>query len=276
MTATVLNQKQTIYLTSMSQPSIKAPPFVRYVMYFNGQNAAAVVPPNPAFYGSQLTVVAWFAIISNPGSWNGIVDTTVYTDKNWWIITTRAGECQAGAGAQYSNGKTGLDYPIVNCGEVHQYVFRLNGNENSIFFDGKFVRSVTGSGDYITDTSLPLVIGGRPHGPLPTPPYYFSNVAVWQVLVYNRALSDSEIAQLYSNPTNPIRDGLVLWLQADPAYIQGNTWVDLSGNGNNATLYNTQLIQLAPSIPWLWVGIGVAVAVTLGAGLYVAHKKGLI
>jgi len=56
----------------MSQSSIKAPPFVGYVMYFNGQNAVAVVPPNPAFYGNQLTVVAWFAIISNPSSWAGL------------------------------------------------------------------------------------------------------------------------------------------------------------------------------------------------------------
>jgi len=62
--------------------------------------------------------------------------------------------------------------------------------------------------------------------------------------VYNRALSDAEIAQLYSNPTSPITSGLVLWLQADPAYITGSTWIDLSGNNNNATLYNTQLVQL--------------------------------
>ena len=260
----------------MSQTSIKAPPFVRYVMYFNGRDAAAVVPPNPAFYGSQLTVVAWFAIISNPSSWAGIVDTTVYTDKNWWLVTEQAGTCSARAGAQYSNGKTDLGYPIVNCGEVHQYVFRLNGNENSIFFDGKFIWSVTGSGDYITDTSLPLVIGGRPHGPLPRPPYYFSNVAVWQVLVYNRALGGPEIAQLYSNPTSPIREGLVLWLQADPAYIKGSTWLDLSGHGNNATMYNTQLIQLAPSIPWFWVGVATVTAVATGVGLWIAHSKGLI
>jgi hypothetical protein len=217
-----------------------------YVMYFNGQNAAAVVPPNPAFYGSQLTVVAWFAIISNPGSWAGVVDTTVYTNVNWWIITTETGVCQAGAGAQYSNGGVGGNYPIVNCGEtiLHQYVLEINGNNVSLFFDGELYYATTGSGSYVTDTSLPLVIGGRPHGPLPTPPYYFSNVAVWQVLVYNRALSDAEIAQLYSNPTSPITNSLVLWLQADPAYITGSTWVDLSGNGNNATLYNAQLVQL--------------------------------
>ena len=287
-------------MTSMSQSSIKAPPFVRYVVYFNGQNAYAEVPPNPAFYGSQLTVVAWFAIISNPRSWAGIVTISPYTTENWWMVTGASPSCSVVIGASFTGGNMDIYLPTVTCGDVHQYALRLSGNELSAFMDSKLYQTQIGSGKFATDTSLPLVIGGRPYGPLPTPPYSFSNVAVWQVLVYNRALSDSEIAQLYSNPTNPIRDGLVLWLQADPAYIQGSTWVDLSGNGNNATLNNAQLVQLvtpSPTIsptlsvaptptsptpptskptPWLWVGVGIVTVVAMGAGLYIAHKKGLI
>jgi len=262
----------------MSQSSIKAPPFVRYVVYFNGQNASAVVPPNPVFYGSQLTVVAWFAIISNPRSWAGIVTISPYTTENWWMVTGASPNCSVDIGASFTGGKRGINPPPTACGEVHQYALRLSGNELSAFMDGRLYQTVTGEGQYHTFyTVVPLTIGARPH-----PPSSFSNVAVWQVLVYNRALSDSEIAQLYSNPTNPIRDGLVLWLQADPAYIQGSTWIDLSGNGNNATLYNVQLVQLvtpSPTIsptPWLWVGVGIAAVVAMGAGLYVAHKKGLI
>jgi len=260
----------------MPQPGIKAPPFVRYVVYFNGKDAYAVVPPNPAFYGSQLTVVAWFAIISNPDSWNGIVDTTVYADKNWWILTGHYPSCSVDIGASFTGGKRDIYLPPIACGEVRQYALRLSGNELSAFTDGKLYQTQIGSGEFATDTSLPPVIGGRPHDPLPTPPYSFSNVAVWQVLIYNRALSDAEVAQLYSNPTNPIREGLVLWLQADPAYIKGSTWLDLSGHGNNATLYNTQLIPLAPSIPWFWVGVGAVTAIAVGTGLWIAHSKGLI
>ncbi len=134
---------------------------------------------------------------------------------------------------------------------------------------------------------------------------------IYEVLIYDRALTKDEVLHNYNNPDNPVRDGLIVWLKADPAYIQGSTWLDLSGNGNNATLYNVQLVQLvtpspsptispispsptisptlsiastptspAPSAPkpspWLWVGIGIAAVVALGAGLYVAHKKGLI
>ena len=286
----------------MSQPTIKAPPFVRYVVYFNGQNSAAAVPPNPAFYSNQLTVVAWFAIISNPNGWDGIVSTGYGNANNWYIMSGKAGVCQAYGGATFTGGATGAGYPVVNCGEVHQYVLVLNGNQVLLYFDGKYYNSDYGHGDFVKDTSLALVIGAEPRGPLTTPPSAFTNIAVWQVLIYNRPLNFAEIGQLYSNPTNPIRDGLVLWLQADPAYVSGNTWLDLSGNNNNATLYNAQLVQLvtpspsptisptlsvaptptspAPSAPklspWLWVGVGIAAVVALGAGLYVAYKKGLI
>jgi hypothetical protein len=65
-----------------------------------------------------------------------------------------------------------------------------------------------------------------------------------QILIYSRALSDSEIRYNYQNPDNPITNGLVLWLQADPKYIQGNKWIDLSGYGNNGTIYGARLVQL--------------------------------
>jgi hypothetical protein len=57
-----------------------------------------------------------------------------------------------------------------------------------------------------------------------------------QVLIYNRALSDQEIQEIYYNPLDPPRNGLVLWLPM----IEGSGTVvkDYSGNNNNATLYN--------------------------------------
>jgi hypothetical protein len=148
----------------MSQPGIKAPPFVRYVVYFNGHNAYAVVPPNPAFYGSQLTVVAWFAIISNPASWLGVVDTSQYTAHNWWILTGASPSCSVDIGAGFTGGKRDIYLPTVTCGEVHQYALRLSGNELSAFMDGKLYQTVTGSGELSTNTSHPLAIGSRSPG----------------------------------------------------------------------------------------------------------------
>jgi hypothetical protein len=72
----------------------------------------------------------------------------------------------------------------------------------------------------------------------------------YQLLIYSRALSDSEILWNYQHPDSPVRDGLVLWLQADPAYIRDidgdgvPEWVDLSGNNNNGKIYGARLVQL--------------------------------
>jgi hypothetical protein len=71
-----------------------------------------------------------------------------------------------------------------------------------------------------------------------------------QVLIYSRALSDSEIQWNYQYPDKPIRDDLVLWLQADPAYVKDIDgdgileWIDLSGYGNHGKIYGAQLVQL--------------------------------
>jgi len=72
----------------------------------------------------------------------------------------------------------------------------------------------------------------------------FMTLMQYQLLIYSRSLSDSEIQYNYQNPNNPVTNGLIVWLQADPKYIRGNTWLNLSSYGNNGTIYNAQLIQL--------------------------------
>jgi hypothetical protein len=72
----------------------------------------------------------------------------------------------------------------------------------------------------------------------------------YQLLVYSRALEDSEIQWNYLYPDNPIRNGLVLWLQASPENIRDidgdgvPEWVDLSGNNNHGKVYGAGLVQL--------------------------------
>ena len=48
------------------------------------------------------------------------------------------------------------------------------------------------------------------------PPYGLRN----ELCVYSRALTADEISWNYNNPSNPVKDGLVLWLQADPQNIK--------------------------------------------------------
>jgi len=66
--------------------------------------------------------------------------------------------------------------------------------------------------------------------------------AIASVLIYSRALSQSEILHNYRNPNNPVRDGLVLWL--DARSVSGSTWYDLSGYGNHGTIYGATQVSL--------------------------------
>jgi hypothetical protein len=75
----------------------------------------------------------------------------------------------------------------------------------------------------------------------------------FQLLIYSRALSDSEIAFNYNNPFNPVRDGLRVCLIADPQYIKDIDndgileWIDLSGYNNHGKIYGARLVDLYKS-----------------------------
>ena len=72
--------------------------------------------------------------------------------------------------------------------------------------------------------------------------YYF-NGFIAGVYIYNRALSSTEIQQIYNTPNNPPTNGLVLWF-SNPDFTNDcckAIWRDKSGNGNNGQLYNVQM-----------------------------------
>lgn len=82
----------------------------------------------------------------------------------------------------------------------------------------------------------------------------YLNGLIAYIRVYNRALTENEIRYNYYHPEDPIRPGLVLWLQAAPEYV-GSVWKDISGYGNDAALYGPTLEQVV-KVPVL---IGAAV-----------------
>jgi|GEM_PF-1783176 len=65
------------------------------------------------------------------------------------------------------------------------------------------------------------------------------------VKIYNRALSDSEIKYLNSNPFEPLdKDHLVLDLTPASIDMANGKWWDLSGKGNHGTIYNATEVKL--------------------------------
>ena len=79
--------------------------------------------------------------------------------------------------------------------------------------------------------------------------YGFSNRyikgLIAQILIYNRALSESEIKYLYHNPFDPIDpEHLVLWLNLAGIDVANSKWWDLSGKGNHGTIYGATEVKL--------------------------------
>jgi len=74
-----------------------------------------------------------------------------------------------------------------------------------------------------------------------------------EVYIYSKALSAEEIFWNYDNPSNPVRNGLVLWLQAHPDNVKDVDgdgrleWIDLSGFGNHGKVYGATLIEVIKS-----------------------------
>jgi len=67
-----------------------------------------------------------------------------------------------------------------------------------------------------------------------------SNVWISDTFIYDRALSEAEIAWNYRHPNNPTRRGLQLsWTQDSIDQPAAGTWQDRSGNARNGALINT-------------------------------------
>ena len=212
----------------------------RYAMYFDGVDDYVEVSNNFALYDlMNWTVMAWVApfFVAAPGFYpqifhplpGGEMSLVPYaegvhlTDGNWYGTSTYTGPSMVFthvAGGRY-NGTSLLlyvngnlvetasipDYDLVNPSGYCSSIGATNSCGNDQFFTGY----------------------------------------IYNVLVYNFALSQSQIQYNMMVPDNPIREGLLLWLQADPAYISGSTWYDLSGNNNNGTIYGATLVELTPS-----------------------------
>jgi len=134
------------------------------------------------------------------------------------------------------------------------------------------------------------------NGVLDAPPYTFSGPPrtssypfylaqygrfrgeISEVYAYNRALSDSEVQQIYNNPNSPPTNGLVLWLKLDEG--SGNVAKDSSGNGNNGTIYGATWVSQIGSVP-ASVNVNISaqvinLSIYTGSGLRVNAATGLI
>ena len=109
---------------------------------------------------------------------------------------------------------------------------RWNGVTSSIIVNGKVVsnKTYTGASFSVGDNNV-VRIGNQYYSNA-----YPTNGTIYEVLIYNRALSDSEIQQIYQDPLHPPTSGLVLFYAPDSVDTASNVWHDKSGNGNDGSI----------------------------------------
>ena len=214
----------------------------KYAMYFNGVNDYVRMSLPSSLTGSaSFTVMFWLSFYFQPMRiwvlWYGIPGT--YTAVHFLIRTDGLTQFGFYGGIQNS-------FYVNSYEKVFTFYATRYDNISSLlesFINGDKV-------DSDTVTATPNVQPGYIYiGYTPLSESYLKGYMA-QVLIYTRTLSDSEIQWNYQYPDNPVRNGLVLWLQAHPDYVKDIDgdgvleWVDLSGYGNHGKIYGAQLVQL--------------------------------
>jgi hypothetical protein len=216
----------------------------RYAMYFDGVDDYVSVSRSPSLNVSSISIFMWVYQLRYYPSLGAYLDRNDYYALglingrvySWLRLPTRS-RFGATVLPLYQWIFIGVTYDGVT--RKHYANGRLDAQwvENAPLELYNSLRLIIGANGNDTDTSVLAPSG-------------FIQTYIAQTLIYSRALSDSEIQFNYSNPDNPIRNGLVLWLQADPQYIKDIDgdgvleWLDLSGNGNHGKIYGARLVEL--------------------------------
>jgi len=193
-------------------------------MEFDGENDLINIPDN--YDNSEVTLSAWFYTDVADITDQAIINTYANTASGWGI-KLKLGDIHI------YDDLAGVDGTLYSTnyetGRWNHVVATLDSNkENKLYLNGTLIGSgIYSSQDFSTITGG-LYIGHR-RSDLPN--QWMFNGKIDETRIYNRALSPSEVKQLYQWAPGPVG----YW---DFEEGSGDTTVDKSGNSNNGTLTN--------------------------------------
>jgi len=165
---------------------------------FSGTNQFVVVSNSPALNPTNsISIEAWVYPTQLPTLEEITMDIATKdgeTSSRQYVLTLDGHQVFSGhigvpAGLQQIYGAT-----PVHSNQWYHVVETYNGTNLVLYVNGTLDGSMPVSGPIITTTQPFRIGGGSPPG---TPPYYFKG-KIDEVSLYNRALSMSEVASLYS------------------------------------------------------------------------------
>jgi hypothetical protein len=217
-------------------------PPLNKALFFDGVDDYVVVGDSASLNVNHITIHAWVRL----SGWTSTFYQGILNKYTW----------TGGYFLAFTNGNKQVDWVLRwTDGSVAERVSSLAGDtflswRNIVLsYDGVIVKLFIDSRLDSTYSKTGL-IGATPGQDLFIGRWmvHALNGFISQILVYSRALSGSEILWNYNNPSNPVRDGLVLWLDARACDASKNTCYDLSGNNNHGTIYGAQVVTLASPV----------------------------
>ena len=214
-------------------------PITRKALSFDGVDDYVQVPHSDIFNSNSVTVAVYFRAFPGYGSGanSGLVAKRSGPPGSWIIVIHRSdGKIW---GRVWQSDGTPIDIPAkftIQPGTWYFAALVADGSEAKLLVNGEQVSSAEYDGT-ILSTTYDITIGKQ------GAEYFNGEIAY--VLIYNRALSDDEIAQIYNDPDHPPKSGLILWLHDTSIDTENNVWRDLSGNGNDATIYGATAVDVA-------------------------------
>lgn len=215
---------------------------------FDGTDDAATVPVGSDFvYGTgDFTVEIWFNVTgTSPAAYGEILYAQQGSGHNYFILaSSEYSPVQkkptfifgtSGGGAKTSSSTTYAE------GVWHHFVVTRNGTTATLYLDNNSVGTVTCSQDFNNTTYVPTIGSNTQQS------FGHFDGKISQLRIYKgKGFSASEVTQNYdatkSNYSAIITTNLVLHLNTtiSSSYSgSGTTWTDISGYGNDATLYNS-------------------------------------
>ena len=219
----------------------------KYAVYFDGVDDYAVVNHHDSLNiqpGNKITIMMWFI----PTGWQvGVIGG---------VVLNKLVDLQAGYSLEFESRNffvrldgggratwTPMPHPFAT---LNHYTAVVDGTVLSMYLNG--VLGVQGSDMPTSGENTANLIIGR----FKTPSGWTRGY-IHAVYIYSRPLTAEEVSWNYKYPDNPVKNGLVLWLQADPNNIKDVDgdgvleWVDLSGFGNHGKMYGATLVGVVKS-----------------------------
>jgi hypothetical protein len=190
---------------------------------FNGTTSSISVANQTALslHGTDFSINAWVNLSSSSGG--NILSKRIQGDTTGWTLSIGNNQIAFGPGGGATHA---FAYPTINTSQWYMVttVYTSATHTMKIYVNGTLSSTSTGVPSPAV-LSAALYIGRDDPG---AGTGYFFPGSIGDVRMYNRAVSDTEISELYSATCAPTGSVIAYWPLT-------NTVSDLSGNGNNGT-----------------------------------------